>query len=383
MYKICFIVESDFTNFYRERWKINYFKKNKTKVEILNVSKITRPGYFDLFNKIFDKKQKIITDNNLENNLERIKSFDLVFLLIDINKKAKKIIEILDEKKIPYSLVNFAPLPLPVKGLFEIFFQFLKHPLVGFIKTIEFLTREKININLRYIFYAGKVNYLDLKKKFKKSKLVNIPSFDYDRLIIHRRKKNKDNKRKNLIATFVSGNHLSPDQIFTDKKFPPEENAFDVSAYYDPINSFLIDFHKITKLQLNIAQHPKQIEKKKYYKFGKVTRGKTFELVKNSEIIIGQSSTAIGCAIMLFKPVIFITNSNFTYQTKKGIYFFAKYFNKKPFDVAREKFDKKRYIQEKKVDYKFYSKFIKEFIIHKKGTMTSNEIFLKTLRSMR
>ena len=60
MKKISFIVANFFSDYYRKRYHIDFYKKKKIKIEILNVSKITRPKYFYHFRKKFKLKNKSI-----------------------------------------------------------------------------------------------------------------------------------------------------------------------------------------------------------------------------------------------------------------------------------------------------------------------------------
>ena len=60
MKKISFIVDNFFSDYYRKRYHIDFYKKKKIKIKILNVSKITRPKYFYHFRKKFKLKNKSI-----------------------------------------------------------------------------------------------------------------------------------------------------------------------------------------------------------------------------------------------------------------------------------------------------------------------------------
>ena len=118
-----------------------------------------------------------------------------------------------------------------------------------------------------------------------------------------------------------------------------------------------------------------------YYNYGKQFSGKTFELVRDSNFVITQGSTAVSFAVMFFKPMMFMSSSHFPYDTRKNISVLAKYFGKKPFDVAREKFDLKRFEYEKKINYQKYENYIKEYLLHKKETRTSNEIISEIIKN--
>ena len=124
-----------------------------------------------------------------------------------------------------------------------------------------------------------------------------------------------------------------------------------------------------------------QENKINYYNYGKQFSAKTFELVRDSNFVIVQSSSAVSFAVLFSKPMIFISNSYFSYATKKAVSIQATYFEKKPFDVAREKFDLKRFKYEKKINYQKYENYIKEYLLHKKETRTSYEIISEIIKN--
>ena len=67
--KICIICESNFTWFYRDRFNISFYQKKNIKVEVYNVSKISRPSYFYLIQNQLNSNQKIITEENKPNDI--------------------------------------------------------------------------------------------------------------------------------------------------------------------------------------------------------------------------------------------------------------------------------------------------------------------------
>ncbi len=201
MKKIAFIVESFFSDYYRKKNHIDFYKKKKIKIEILNVSKITRTKYFYHFRgKIKTSKEKIIDNNNLERELIKLKKFDLVMIEVSRTIHAKKIFNILEKEKIDYSLklegfLPFANSRFNCDIIRDIFF----HPIVGIRHVLQALEYRKTKISIRpkNIFYSGRKAYLDSKKEFSNAKFINVPNQELDSILINQRKKIK------LIKNFV------------------------------------------------------------------------------------------------------------------------------------------------------------------------------------
>ena len=181
---------------------------------------------------------------------------------------------------------------------------------------------------------------------------------------------------KNMVLKY----HNHPDQVFYENTIIPQIQP-SADLYNKPIQSFLEDFNKISNLEVNIAKSPKQENEINYFNYGKQFSGKTFELVRDSNFVITQGSTAVSFAVLFFKPMMFISNSHFPYDVKKNISVYAEYFGKKPFNIVEEKFDLKRFEYEKKINYQKYENYIKEYLLHKKETRTSYEIISEIMKN--
>ena len=94
--------------------------------------------------------------------------------------------------------------------------------------------------------------------------------------------------------------------------------------------------------------------------------------------MIATNSTAIGYAILLRKPILFITNDNYIPAVKKSISFLAKYF-KKPFNVNKDILSSVRLKEEMKIDMKVYKKYKTDYISHLNETAPSFEIIERNL----
>jgi len=382
MKKIAFIVESFFSDYYRKKNHIDFYKKKKIKIEILNVSKITRTKYFYHFRgKIKTSKEKIIDNNNLERELIKLKKFDLVMTNIGRIINAKKIFNILEKEKIDYSfwLDGFLP---SANSRFNIIRDVFFDPIVGIRHVLQALEHRKNKISLRpkNIFYSGRKAYLDSKKEFSNAKFINVPNQELDSILINQRKKIKLIKKFCRPVVISGGFYNRSDIAFSN---PPLPNLpIDEEKYFAPLRLFLKDFCSVTNSKsINIAEHPKrQVEnpqdRTNFLKIGSNYFGKTLELTKNSNFVITFLSTAINFAILSYKPIMFLTSDDFMFLEKRRIKIMAKFFDKKPFNCSREKFDNERYLYEKKINFKKYDQFIKDFIFDKKPSKLSCETIL-------
>ena len=384
MKKISFIVNSFFSDYYRKRYHIDFYKKKKIKIEILNVSKITRPKYFYHFRKkIKTLEEKIIDNNNLERELIKLKKFDLVITLISRTIHAKKIFNILEKEKIDYSLMlSIGGIPVLKRSNYEIVRDIFLYPISGIMHAFRIFEyrRNKFSIEPKNIFYSGRKVYLDSKKEFSNAKFISVPHPDLDSILIDQRKKTKLIK-KFCRPVFISGHYMHSDNFFSLITYHPNPQI-DEEKYHAPLRLFLKDFCSVSNSKgVNIAEHPKRQseypqDRINLLKIGSNYFEKTLELTKNSNFAICWPSTAINFAILFYKPIMFITNDDFSFSLKRTIKSTAKLFDKKPFNCSREKFDNERYLYEKKINFKKYDQYIKDFIFDKKHSNLSCETLL-------
>lgn len=97
---------------------------------------------------------------------------------------------------------------------------------------------------------------------------------------------------------------LAPDYVHL--KIPP---PCSVEEYYPRMCRFFDMVEKQLNVEVIIAAHPRSHYDNCDPLFGgrRVIRGKTFELVRSTKFTIAHSSTSINFAVMLEKPIIFVT----------------------------------------------------------------------------
>lgn len=377
MPKIIFLVQSIFSNYYRDRFNISFFYKKKYKIKVINTSKICYSNYFKANKKkIIKNKEEILSFDNINTVFDKIKKDDRVLSLIIPNLQNKKIFELLEKKKIDYSIIDTGTIPLPhlTYKIFSI--KYFLNPIKTIRSFYKILLSRKLIFNPNRIFYSGKYLYQKWKRLNKKTKLISIPSPDCDIFLKTIRKKNFNTKSKKL-AVFIAGSHNHPDIKF----YRPSVIQYKLPTiiqYYKPINKFLEKFENLSGLKIIVSSHPKLPPNKLYLKKKSIV-GKTIELIKNSSIVIATNSTAIGYAILLRKPILFITNEYYIPVVKKNISFLAEYFKKKPFNVNKDILSNIRLKKEMKIDMKIYKKYKTDYISHLNKKTPSFEIIERNL----
>ena len=96
-------------------------------------------------------------------------------------------------------------------------------------------------------------------------------------------------------------------------------------------------------------------------------------------MILLHSSLAINYPVLLHKPVIFLTQSKFTYSNKKKIINLSRFFEKKPIEMDQDNFDEVIYKNQLKINTNIYNSYKNKFISEKNFKNTSYEIIYNTL----
>lgn len=166
--------------------------------------------------------------------------------------------------------------------------------------------------------------------------------------------------------------------VFLDEYFPfhrdylmPENIPKPATSekYYPSLCNFFDFLEENYGVCINIAAHPrsKYEEYPDYFGGRRVIRGKTAQMVKESEFVIAHSSTSLNFAVLFGKPVIFITTKELQQSSYQGpfIKLMASWFGKLPINIDNPieiDWDK-----ELTVDKKAYSKY-KNCYIKKNGS---------------
>ena len=169
---------------------------------------------------------------------------------------------------------------------------------VLFSKIIIFLSRIFLQPKPHIFFVQNQKSYLIYKKKFKNKKIFKVNNELIE--MINKSKRNIKNNNKIVFVEQGDENVFDAKLNFFVKKNKLEKN------YWDTINK-LLNFvpKKINNNGLVIAAHrrrsrlDKPINKKFMF-------DKTYQLIKESKLVLGHDSTALRLAVLARKPIIFI-----------------------------------------------------------------------------
>lgn len=223
------------------------------------------------------------------------------------------------------------------------------------------------NIHSDYLIAQG--NFLPHYLNYKKSKIIYSHSIDFDNFL---RSKDKKVLLKNY-AVYIDqmiGEH--PDNKIKSNVVKINNN------YKNELSFFFNELEKQLKLNIKIAPHPKRkIIKKTIYERKVNFKDKTYNLVKNSKLVLCHDSAAVALAVLFKKPIIFITsNSIINKKYLNRINEYSNFFNRKSFNISEKSyiFHKRKIFYYNKNAYKKYSNSFLKHPKSKKETISQQII---------
>jgi hypothetical protein len=296
--------ERDFKRFGIKNWLDNGWKVN----------------VFDVTKFLFPKFWRYVEGDKLSVNFERLKTFENIKELLSALNNLQNNVVFIDflgfsgvEMRIRKiarthgALVraNLGSLPEPKnkKNILNLF-SLIKSPIVLIEKLIFFIKNEAKQIRAkRYspdYFVVGGTKLLSSIND-KKISVIKAHNFDYDRFI----QKNyiKSNKKNNSLVFLDEGGPYHSDYIYSRIR------PFVTSDKYYPVIDFgLSEMAKSLKLNIKIAAHPRSNYGAKYIKYKHpILENKTFELIRDADVVVSHMSTALQWAVIMKKPIIFVT----------------------------------------------------------------------------
>lgn len=165
----------------------------------------------------------------------------------------------------------------------------------------------------KFIFTTGKINLDDLKKKYNRSKIISLNSWDASKTFFKSKNKKFTNRKYGVYLTPFSLKSASDSNFYKYKKLEDSKKVF------HQVNKGLQKIEKSLNYKVLIGLHPRSEEMRRFkllnnrpaYKF------KTLEIVKNSQFVITHMSVAVSYAILYYKPLLFI----YTDEHKKNLYY--------------------------------------------------------------
>jgi hypothetical protein len=191
------------------------------------------------------------------------------------------------------------------KIIFKIF-SLIKNPIFIFKKLIFFIQKKLEQIRAKrnipdYLVVGGTKSMLDVNNK--KTLVIKAHNFDYDFFI--KEKQNKLNKKEKFLVFLDEDGSYHSD--FVRLGIKPFVTA---DKYFPVIDLGLSEIAKSLKLNIKIAAHPRSNYNVKQIKYKHtIIENKTFELIKDADVVVAHMSTAIQWAVIMKKPIIFVTTN--------------------------------------------------------------------------
>lgn len=237
----------------------------------------------------------------------------------------------------------------------------------------KYFIQNILNLEPEFLLISGKKNFCELKN----TKVINGSSSDYSNYLTSKRK--KFNQKYYNYAVYLAD--PGPDNK-TDSNAFGEKSGYTIKNWYKSLNNFFSKIEKKLKVKIIIALHPKSklVKKNKYLGNRICFMSKTLELVKFSNFVITQHSTAVSYAVIFKKPIISIysNESKKIPDTIKYTKFLSKVLNSKLINIdnfKNKKFDK-FYL---KYNNNKYINFKKNYLNFRKDNKTNFELIEQIL----
>jgi hypothetical protein len=233
--------------------------------------------------------------------------------------------------------------------------------------------------NPRYFFAAGK----GIKKKasllFIKTEIVDIPSYNYEHSmeVISRLKNNseKSSYPDHYIAYLDQSVFSSPDAGLYGKK------TIDRNIFFKKINSFFDRIEAVTGKPVVIAASPKQRYTGSEYNGRKIVCNETATATYYSDMVVAHSTRAIDYAIIMKKPILLLTFSEFPDITRVSMKEWAEVLRKRPVD-SEEDLDRKKIEDISTVNSKLYKDYLQGYLASGEcSNISSSDIIIKKLKN--
>lgn len=337
--KLLFLVEIPFTKRYLKRFGIEILKKNGFEVEVCELSNILNPQLIKnytppdpievSYHTVFSNKYQAI------NKIKNLSSDTFIFSFVGYSLKSFWVYKAISASDADYAVLMADCYPSPTNSEKKGFFYY--------IKNIQKASPQELTKFVRRFYHRVPFSFFGIKPASlilaggeqcfnpqypidKTTETLWAHSFDYETYL----KEREIHFIERPTAVFLDEYLPFHPDFFIDNAHPPM-NAND---YYPLLNKFFTRIEKELKLEVIIAAHPKSCYEKHpdYFEGRKCIREETARLVKESQLVLVHTSTAVNLAYLFYKPVIFMTSHTIAKDKDFGplINFWADWFGKKP-----------------------------------------------------
>jgi hypothetical protein len=323
--RIIYFIESPFCRRDFERFGIGIIKDNGFCVEIWDFTPFISPKTYNTIKvpdpidyqknncRIFMEKTEVIQE------IKNLKQDTMIILMMHFDYEHYFLYRELSKQNISYAFIITNAIPV-FKNIKTVNHFFKKYWPTNFTSKIKKLNLEMIKKYFFYrvpgflqmikfpdfIFTGGSVSLINYKLPIgKKTNIVWGHTLDYDLYLRDLRKSSNIKFKDEKYIVFCDGYlPLHPEWIRDNEKPPitPE-------IYYPTMCNLFSKVEKETGLNVVIAAHPrsKYEELPDYFDGRKVLRGKTMELIRDSEFVLMHGSTSLNFVVLYHKPVLFLT----------------------------------------------------------------------------
>ena len=359
--------ERNFKRFGIQTW-INY----GWKVKAFDITKILHPKFWSYVDgsKIgvaFDGLIIFQKINDLISELNKLKKKIVFIDMLGVGIIENRIRKIAKTHGVVVKL-NLGSIPSPqISSIWEKI-SLLRRPIVLAHTLKKFLKKSFVKILSKkyypdYFVIAGSALMAGVNKK--EISIIQAHNFDYDFFL--KEKNTKQNKDSNFLVFLDEDGPYHSDFIHLGIK--PYVTA---KNYYPAVDLGLNEIAKSLKLNIKIAAHPRSNYENKQIKYQHpILENKTFELVRDADVVVGHSSTGLQWAVMMNKPIILVTtneiqNAFYSKPFLKLINSFATQLGKKIInldDISKIK-NINTYLS---IDKEKYKKYIENYVKTKKS----------------
>ena len=232
-------------------------------------------------------------------------------------------------------LLGSIPEPKSTKNISNIF-NLIKSPIISLGKLFFFIEKKIEQIRAKrtipdYLVVSGTKSMLGVNNK--KTSVIKAHNFDYDFFI--KEKQTKLNKKEKFL-------------VFLDEDAPYHSDYIRLGIrpfvtadkYFPVIDLGLSEIAKSLNLKIKIAAHPRSNYDVKQIKYKHtILENKTFELIRDADVVVSHMSTALQWAVVMKKPIIFVTtdeiqNEFYARSYAKHIDYFATTLGKKVVNLS-------------------------------------------------
>ena len=369
--QVIFLIREPLTLRDYQRFGIKNWIARGWKVRVFDITVILRPKFWTYVNgdKISYNFKGLKIFKNINEVLSEFSSLKNKVVFIDnigFSSTEQKIRKLAHSHGVLIRMkLGSIPFYNTKKNIWELFFS-IKKPIFFVRKLISFIQNKFENIRSKefppdYIVIGGRKSMMGINNQ--KTSIIKAHNFDYDFFI--KKKQIKKKKKNYLLFLDEYGPYHSDFNFFGKKPYVTAKN------YYPSIDYALHKIAKSLSLNIKIAAYPRSNYKIKRIKYKyPVIKNKTFQLIRDANIVIGHYSSSLQMAIIMKKPIIFITTDEIEGEYDrlfaKNIYSFATTLGKKAVNINHilNDTDWKDYLI---IDNKKYEKYVDNYVKTKRS----------------